>query len=263
MVLLGLLAAVPPLAAQDVNPTRISSYPPIQDNSFLVEEAYNQEAGIVQHISIFQIARGTSDFDAAFTQEWPVGSIRHQLSYDIPVIRTGSQTGVGDLGINYRYQLLGDGGAKLAISPRLSVTLPTGDWKNARGQRCYWDECRNSVQLCCVPDDCHAFRYWRRSHAIGAERGWRSRRHHRVEHGWKRDTHNEQQDSANARGNLFERRGCHRTGSHRAKREFSDFSRRSRGVQLRFRTSDRTWYCIPDRRGTEQWRSKRVLLLEL
>ncbi len=125
-MLLGLLAAAPTLLAQ-------SAAPPIQDNSFLVEEAYNQEAGIVQHISTFQIARGTSDFDASFTQEWPVGSIRHQLSYDIPISRIGSQTGVGDLGINYRYQLLGDGNARLAISPRLSVTVPTGDWKRARG----------------------------------------------------------------------------------------------------------------------------------
>ena len=27
---------------------------PIQDNSFLIEEAYNQEAGVVQHINLFQ-----------------------------------------------------------------------------------------------------------------------------------------------------------------------------------------------------------------
>ena len=31
-----------------------SEAPPIQDNSFLVEEAYNQERGVVQHINTFQ-----------------------------------------------------------------------------------------------------------------------------------------------------------------------------------------------------------------
>lgn len=94
-LLLGLLiGAELPIAAQTADSIRNGSDPVIQDNSFLVEEAYNQEAGIVQHISTFQIQRGTSDFDASFTQEWPVGSIKHQLSYDIPVSRIGSHTGL-------------------------------------------------------------------------------------------------------------------------------------------------------------------------
>ncbi len=130
----GLLScAMTSVGAQGVDSTRTPSDPVIQDNSFLVEEAYNQDAGVVQHITTFQIQRGTSDFDASFTQEWPVGSIKHQLSYDIPFSRIDSRSGVGDVGLNYRYQLLGDGDAQLAISPRLSLTLPTGDWKRSRG----------------------------------------------------------------------------------------------------------------------------------
>lgn len=83
VLFLGLLtAAALPLSAQSVDSAKASSDPVIQDNSFLVEEAYNQEAGIVQHIQTFQIQRGTSDFDYSFTQEWPVTSIKHQLSYD-------------------------------------------------------------------------------------------------------------------------------------------------------------------------------------
>jgi hypothetical protein len=110
-----------------------SSTPVVQDNSFLMEEAYNQEAGVVQHIFTLRTFRGSSDFDGAFTQEWPVGSIRHQLSYDLPLIRFGHETGIGDIGINYRYQLLGSGDTELAMSPRFSVSLPTGDWKKGRG----------------------------------------------------------------------------------------------------------------------------------
>ncbi|MDQ3243259.1 MAG: transporter, partial [Gemmatimonadota bacterium] len=40
---------------------------------------------------------------------------------------------IGDIGLNYRYQLVGDGGAPLAVSPRVSLVLPTGDWKRGRG----------------------------------------------------------------------------------------------------------------------------------
>ena len=121
----------PALPAQQ--PDSIAPAPKIQDNSFLIEEAYNQETGVVQHIGTYQVRRGSSDFDFAFTQEWPVRSIRHQLSYDVPLVRTGSKTGIGDLTINYRYQLTGDGNARLAVAPRISAILPTGDWKRSMG----------------------------------------------------------------------------------------------------------------------------------
>ncbi len=123
------------LVAQSVTPAPnpAPAPPGIQDNSFLIEEAYNQEAGIVQHISTFRSHRGSSDFEASFTQEWPVGGITHQLSYDLPLIRSEHETGLGDIRINYRYQLVGSGLTQLAVAPRLSVTLPTGDWKRGRG----------------------------------------------------------------------------------------------------------------------------------
>jgi hypothetical protein len=109
---------------------------PIQDNSFLIEEAYNQEAGVVQHISTFQRARGSSDWVYTFTQEWPVGDIKHQFSYTVPVTRIADapkRLGVGDVALNYRYQLTGDGEAERAIAPRLSVLLATGDETQGRG----------------------------------------------------------------------------------------------------------------------------------
>ena len=131
MLPLLLILAVNALAAQPADSATVA--PKIQDNSFLVEEAYNQEAGVVQHIATFHVRRGSSDFDLGFAQEWPVGSIMHQLSYDIPFARIGSKAGIGDIGINYRYQLKGDGNAPLAIAPRITLLLPTGDWKRSRG----------------------------------------------------------------------------------------------------------------------------------
>ncbi|HWP83737.1 MAG TPA: hypothetical protein VNN17_00975, partial [Terriglobia bacterium] len=79
---------------------------PIQDNSFLIEEAYNQEPRVIQHISFFTYAPESESWLYNFTQEWPApGDARHQLSYTIPVARSGG-AGVGDLALNYRYQLL-------------------------------------------------------------------------------------------------------------------------------------------------------------
>ncbi len=98
----------------------------IADNSFLIEEAYNQERGVVQHISAWQRALRSRAWAYTFTQEWPVATQRHQLSYTIPIQRTArpSTTGLGDAALNYRYQLRAD--ARVAIAPRLSLIVPTG-----------------------------------------------------------------------------------------------------------------------------------------
>src|SRR5919198_4945506 len=57
----------------------------IQDNSFLVEEAYNQEPGVVQHIVNVPInlTNGAREITPSFTQEWPIFSQLHQLSYTL------------------------------------------------------------------------------------------------------------------------------------------------------------------------------------
>ena len=109
----------------------------IEDNSFLLEEAYNQERGVVQHISAFARAAG-GDWEYGFTQEWPFPDQRNQLSYTLPLSRLsngtgGSRTRIGDISLHYRRQLLGIGGGAVAFSPRLSVLLPTGDAGSGHG----------------------------------------------------------------------------------------------------------------------------------
>jgi hypothetical protein len=120
LLFLALFAATP-LAAQ------------IQDNSFLVEEAYNQEPGVVQHISLLQHPTHGSDWVSSFSQEWPATGLKNQLSYTLTGARLGDQRGFGDIALNYRYQLLGDGEARLAVSPRLTVILPTGSENRGLG----------------------------------------------------------------------------------------------------------------------------------
>jgi hypothetical protein len=129
----SILAAA--LAAAIASPLLAQETPaPIQDNSFLIEEAYNQEPGVVQHINTFVRERDGS-WAYALTQEWPLFSQRHQLSYTIPLQRVDAAdaTGLGDLMVNYRYQLVGNGDAPLAISPRASVILPTGSEEDGLG----------------------------------------------------------------------------------------------------------------------------------
>ncbi|HUR00552.1 MAG TPA: hypothetical protein VM166_13955, partial [Gemmatimonadaceae bacterium] len=111
--------------------------PPIMDNSFLVEEAYNQESGVVQHISTFSHAVKGASWIYTFTQEWPLAGQKHQLSYTIPVARNvddaSAQTGLGDIALNYRYQVAGIGDARFAFAPRITVLLPTGSSRRALG----------------------------------------------------------------------------------------------------------------------------------
>ncbi|HEX9081955.1 MAG TPA: transporter [Holophagaceae bacterium] len=129
-----LLLVAPGLWAQQAPPKEA----PIQDNSFLLEEAYNQEPGVIQHISTFTRLQETGDWLYTFTEEWPVGGLTHQLSLTVPVQRLasspdGGRRGFGDVALNYRYQLAGDGAARVAFAPRLSLLFPTGNHRQGRG----------------------------------------------------------------------------------------------------------------------------------
>ena len=101
-------------------------------------EAYNQEDGVIQHISFFQKDTSTGDWVYTPTDEWPLRSYKQQLSLTLAGLRASgdfhaSGAGWGDSAINYRYQLVGSGETKVAVAPRFSVLLPTGDHTAGRG----------------------------------------------------------------------------------------------------------------------------------
>ena len=125
-------AAMIALAASGATFAPAGAQAPIQDNSFLIEEAYNQERGVVQHISTFEHA-GAGIWEYAFTQEWSLGGIRHQLGYTLPVLDAGFGTGLGDVGINYRVQVAGNPEASFLAAPRITLLLPTGSDADGRG----------------------------------------------------------------------------------------------------------------------------------
>jgi hypothetical protein len=107
----------------------------IQDNSFFIEEAYNQEPGVVQHIFNLAIdfTNGSREIAPSFTQEWPVFSQTHQFSYTIPYLFTEDGNGIEDMRLNYRLQAFMEGKYTPAFAPRLSLVLPTGDSDNGFG----------------------------------------------------------------------------------------------------------------------------------
>jgi hypothetical protein len=119
----------------------------IRDNAFLVEEAYNQEPGVVQHIFNWLTTwdRGpgvrSRDFAFTYTIELPLGSQTHQFSFTTLFLTSFEKTAgqaatqqgdVGDTLLNYRYQLLADDDF-LWCAPRASLILPTGDKRFGSG----------------------------------------------------------------------------------------------------------------------------------
>lgn len=116
----------------------------IKDNSFLIEEAYNQEKGVVQHIfnwyPTWDHANGElREFQFLYLMELPLGSEIHQFSFtpmnferftfDPDGAPREEEGGWGDTFLNYRYQLAkeDENGWMPAIAPRISLILPTGD----------------------------------------------------------------------------------------------------------------------------------------
>lgn len=101
----------------------------IQDNLCLLEEAYNQERGVVQHINCLEHQDGNWFYN--FTQEWPMGGQTNQFSYTLPYAWLHSEgqraEGLGDVMLNYRRQALYETDILPAFAPRLSLILPTGD----------------------------------------------------------------------------------------------------------------------------------------
>jgi hypothetical protein len=122
----------------------------IRDNSFLIEEAYNQEAGVAQHIFNWfprwdHTDGDRQDFTFLYTMELPLGGERHQFSFTPMVFEhfidrpdgapAEEEGGWGDTFLNYRYQLTFDDqcGMVPAIAPRFSLILPTGDEDRSLG----------------------------------------------------------------------------------------------------------------------------------
>ncbi|MCX6155062.1 MAG: hypothetical protein NT007_12990 [Candidatus Kapabacteria bacterium] len=110
--------------------TQVSSFnqfsKAIEDNSFLIEEAFNQEERVVHNIQYATFyKKPCSLLYYSFNQEWPVGGIPHQFSFTVPYEQVNGLKGIGDISLNYRYQLTYKDDWALC-APRFSIIMPTG-----------------------------------------------------------------------------------------------------------------------------------------
>jgi Putative MetA-pathway of phenol degradation len=141
ILLVAVLFSIDAFCQSDTIPKKGSylyyGQPSIEDNSMFIEEAFNQETGIVQHISNLIIDDGNLIY--SYTQEIPLDDYRHQLSFTVPYARLVTPTeiitrgndqfqtsGLGDVLINYRPLLWGKNDWALVI-PRFTLIIPTGN----------------------------------------------------------------------------------------------------------------------------------------
>lgn len=105
----------------------------IRDNSFLLEEAYNQEDGVIQHVQLLQWDHDARAWAYTYTDEWPAPLEAHQLSLTIPVWNDPEdRTRFADAALNWRYQAVRR--ERVAFAPRLSLIVPTGDPERRSGK---------------------------------------------------------------------------------------------------------------------------------
>jgi hypothetical protein len=104
-----------------------------EDNSFLLNEAFTQEKGIMQFIStIYHDNLHDKNFSCTFTHEIPLNHHRHQVSYSLrynfmqPQATSQDNDGWGDTDIGYAYMLSGKE-AWIMVVPQLTIIIPTGD----------------------------------------------------------------------------------------------------------------------------------------
>lgn len=116
ILLLPLLALAAPAAAQEGG--EAEGPEPIEANGFFVEEAYNQEEGMLQQIATAMGVRHGA-WSGEFSQEWPLFSVRHQLDVAVQVAEDEGVTGAG---AEYRYLLVGGVGEPFSLSPGVEAS---------------------------------------------------------------------------------------------------------------------------------------------
>jgi hypothetical protein len=126
-------------AAVDKPTTAQTAGPPVEpfaitDNSFFIEEAFNQEPRVFQNIVTGLRGEDSGAWAIGFTQEWPAPSMTHQLSYTATLAHADHETGPGDVLLNYRYQLTTEAPGRPAMSPRVSIIMPVGDEERGLGR---------------------------------------------------------------------------------------------------------------------------------
>lgn len=113
--------------------TSASSFSKIEDNSFLLEEAYQQELGIHQLIQSYQTRYNSNNYQYKLTHEMPITNLTHQLSYEVPFARSeeSEHGSLGDMVVSYRWGAVQK--EKFRLADRFGLVLPTGSVNKGGG----------------------------------------------------------------------------------------------------------------------------------
>lgn len=125
-----------PTTAETEKADSSRKYRLLQSNALLVETAYHQDEGELQHS--FSFARGNrGNWSFNFTEEIPLGGEKHQLSFSLPaqMVRDGADgiRGFGDTKFEYSYFLYGSNSSRITIAPGFGLTIPTGNSRKELG----------------------------------------------------------------------------------------------------------------------------------
>lgn len=124
-----------------------ASADPVEDNSFLVEESYNQEPGVVQFINVWQKNVKGQDWTYTFINEIPVMGQQNQFSYELPVTHLAAvdDTKLSDVKLNYRREFIR--ADKFVTTGRLSTSTSSGDYKKGFGRGAFGYEAALMVSV--------------------------------------------------------------------------------------------------------------------
>jgi hypothetical protein len=118
-----------PAASEKLKETEAQEHRLLQSNGFLVETAYLQEEGELQHNFTFS-RTNRRNWSMVVNEEIPLGSEKHQLSFSVPAQLAGNAAapgrGFGDSKIGYSYGLIGNSASRFSISPGVGLSVPTG-----------------------------------------------------------------------------------------------------------------------------------------
>lgn len=124
-----------------------SAFALIEDNSFLMEEAFNQEWGVYQFIQKYQTSKQAKGYEYVFENEIPISDKVHQFSYAIPRFRedANSTSAIGDVTLNYRWQPMNRDG--ILVAERFGLVVPTGNVNKGAGNGVYGLEFMQAATL--------------------------------------------------------------------------------------------------------------------
>lgn len=124
-----------------------TAFAQIEDNSFLLEEGFNQEPGVYQFIQKYQTFNRAKGYEYSFENEIPIPDESRQFSYEFAHGRADSEGhgAISDITLSYRIQPLNKDGFLMA--DRFGLIVPTGRVEKGAGNGVWGFEFSKAVTI--------------------------------------------------------------------------------------------------------------------